>query len=82
MGEDLGSMLERDFGVSDIAKSKKISGIFFGYKRFTKIKLQTLPNHFNFNKTLSIKHFPLRRLTCWFNKGEVNGTVNKSMVFQ
>ena len=41
-------------GVSDIAKSKK-SLVFLGYKRFTKIKLQTLPNHFNFNKTLSIK---------------------------
>ena len=59
MGEDLGSMLERGFGVSDIAKSKKSGGIFKSYKLY----LTTL---------ISIKHFPLRRLTCWFNKGEVN----------
>ena len=58
MGEDLGNMLERGFECSDLVK-KNFSGIFSGYKRFTKIKLQTLPNHFNFNKTLSIKTIDL-----------------------
>ena len=59
VGEDLGSMLERGFGISDLVESKKFSGIFSGYKRFTKIELQTLPNHFNFNKILSIKTIDL-----------------------
>ena len=53
MGEDLGSMLERSFGSADLVEFKKISGIFSGYKRFTKIELQTLPNPLNL-----IKHFP------------------------